>query len=107
MLEVIDLHKRYGETVALDRVSFQVAAGEKFGVLSLNGAGKTTLLSIISCLMPPTAGEVHFLGRKVEPGDRELRRHIGIVPQELAVYGELSARENLAFFGELYCLGGA
>jgi ABC-2 type transport system ATP-binding protein len=107
MLEVIDLHKRYGEIVALDRVSFQVAAGELFGLLGPNGAGKTTLLSIISCLLPPTAGEVHVLGRKVEPGDRDLRRQIGIVPQDLAVYGELSARENLAFFGEIYGLGGA
>jgi ABC-2 type transport system ATP-binding protein len=106
MLEVINLHKRFGATVALDRVSFQVAAGEMFGLLGPNGAGKTTLLSIISCLQPATGGEVRILGRPVRPGDLELRRHFGIAPQELAVYGELTARENLTFFGELYGLGG-
>jgi ABC-2 type transport system ATP-binding protein len=105
MLEVINLHKRFGETVALDGVSFRVAAGEMFGLLGPNGAGKTTLLSIISCLQPATAGEVRILGRAVVPGDLELRRHFGIAPQELAVYEELTARENLLFFGELYGLG--
>ncbi len=106
MLEVIDLHKRYGQTEALAGVSFQVARGEMFGLLGPNGAGKTTLLSIVSGLLEPTAGAVRILGRKVEPADRELRRHVGIVPQELAVYGELTARENLLFFGELYGLRG-
>jgi ABC-2 type transport system ATP-binding protein len=106
MLEVIDLHKRYGDNIALHRVNFRVEQGELFGLLGPNGAGKTTLLSIVSCLLEPTSGEVRILGRKVEPSDRELRRHIGIVPQELAVYGELSASENLAFFGELYGLRG-
>lgn len=106
MLEVINVHKRYGATVALDGVTFRVAGGEMFGLLGPNGAGKTTLLSIISCLLEPTAGEVRILGRTVRPSDRALRRYVGIVPQELAVYGELTARENLTFFGELYGLGG-
>jgi ABC-2 type transport system ATP-binding protein len=103
-LEVLDLHKRYGATVALDGVRFQVAEGEMFGLLGPNGAGKTTLLSIVSCLLEATAGEVLLLGRKVQLSDKELRRLIGIVPQELALYGELTARENLLFFGELYGL---
>jgi ABC-2 type transport system ATP-binding protein len=107
ILQVIDLSKRYGATVALDRVSFQVSEGEMFGLLGPNGAGKTTLLSIMSCLLEATAGEVRVLDRPVRPADRELRRHIGIVPQELAVYAELTARENLVFFGELYGLRGA
>jgi ABC-2 type transport system ATP-binding protein len=102
ILEVIDLHKRYGATVALDRVTFQVAQGEMFGLLGPNGAGKTTLLSILSCLMPATAGQARVLGLDVYPSNKELRRQIGIVPQDLAVYGDLTARENLAFFGELY-----
>jgi ABC-2 type transport system ATP-binding protein len=106
ILQVIDLYKRYGETVALEGVRFEVAAGEMFGLLGPNGAGKTTLLSIVSCLLPATAGEVRILGRLVQPADRALRRHVGMVPQELAVYGELSARENLHFFGELYGLKG-
>src|SRR6516165_8613356 len=99
LLEVHDLRKRYGRIVALDGVSFAVAAGEVFGLLGPNGAGKTTLLSIVSCLLSPTLGEARVLGRRVGPRDRDLRRRIGIVPQDVAVYGELTARENLAFFG--------
>jgi ABC-2 type transport system ATP-binding protein len=106
MLEVIDLHKRYGDTPALAGVSFQVASGELFGLLGPNGAGKTTLLSIISGLLPPTSGQILVQGRKVQESDRDLRRVIGIAPQELALYGELTGRENLTFFGRLYGLGG-
>jgi ABC-2 type transport system ATP-binding protein len=107
LLEVLGLHKRYGPTVALDGVGFDVAEGEVFGLLGPNGAGKTTLLSIVSCLLRPTAGEVRVRGRTLHASDRDARRAIGIVPQELALYGELSARENLRFFGELYGLRGA
>ncbi len=107
ILEVHDLEKRYGERVALDRVAFQVEEGAMFGLLGPNGAGKTTLLSILSCLLPASGGQAVVLGRPVGTVDRELRRWIGIVPQELAVYGELTARENLAFFGRLYDLRGS
>jgi len=106
LLEVTDLVKRYGSTLALDGVSLQISEGELFGLLGPNGAGKTTLLSIISCLLEPTAGSVRLLGRPLTRADREMRRSIGIVPQELALYGELSARENLLFFGGLYGLDG-
>jgi ABC-2 type transport system ATP-binding protein len=105
-LEVRDLRKQYGPTVALDGVSFEVQEGEMFGLLGPNGAGKTTLLSIISSLTGAGSGEVRLLGRPLTESDRAVRRLIGIVPQELAVYGELTARENLQFFGELYGLGG-
>jgi len=107
ILQVRDLAKHYGEVRALDGVSFDVAEGEIFGLLGPNGAGKTTLLAIVSCLLEPTAGEARILGRVVRRSDRGLRRHIGIVPQELAIYGELSARENLVFFGGLYGMRGA
>jgi ABC-2 type transport system ATP-binding protein len=106
ILEVIALDKRYGSTVALDDVTFQVAEGDMFGLLGPNGAGKTTLLLILSCLLAPTSGEVRIQGRKARLTDRELRRHIGIVPQELALYGGLTARENLEFFAQLYGLPG-
>ncbi len=101
-LEVSDLHKRYGATVALAGVSFQVAEGEIFGLLGPNGAGKTTLLSVLSCLLEPTSGEARLQGKRIDPADKEARRQIGIVPQETAVYGDLTARENLRLFGELY-----
>ena len=103
-LEVANLRKQYGDQVALDGVSFQVQEGEMFGLLGPNGAGKTTLLSIISCLLDATAGEVRLAGQVLSQRHREQRRQIGIVPQELALYGELTGRENLRFFGELYGL---
>lgn len=106
MLEVRNLSKRYGATVALDQVSFDVEAGELFGLLGPNGAGKTTLLSILSGFLEMTSGEARVQGRLVSAADRELKRLIGIVPQELALYNELTARENLRFFGELYGLHG-
>jgi ABC-2 type transport system ATP-binding protein len=107
LLEVQDLRKNYGERRALQGVSFQVAEGEIFGLLGPNGAGKTTLLSILSCLLEASAGEVSLLDHKLTLSDRDLRRQVGIVPQELALYGELTARENLEFFGQLYGLAGS
>jgi ABC-2 type transport system ATP-binding protein len=77
-----------------------------FGLLGPNGAGKTTLLSILSCLIEPSGGEATVFGHRLTRENLDLRRLIGIVPQELAIYGELTARENLHFFGELYGLRG-
>jgi ABC-2 type transport system ATP-binding protein len=107
LLEVCEVCKSYGANTALDRVSFEVHEGEVFGLLGPNGAGKTTLLSIVSCLLEATSGEVRLLGKRLIPQDREVRRLIGVVPQELALYNELTARENLQFFGELYDIRGA
>ena len=106
VLEILDLEKRYGATVALDKVSFEVFEGEVFGLLGPNGAGKTTLLSIVSGLISASGGDVRIMGRPALPVSRELRRLIGIVPQELAIYNELTPRENLRFFGRLYGLAG-
>jgi ABC-2 type transport system ATP-binding protein len=106
VLKITDLRKHYGSTTAVDGASFEAAAGELFGLLGPNGAGKTTLLSIVSCLLEADGGEARVLGRKATTHDRELRRQIGVAPQELAVYGELTARENLTFFGSLYGLSG-
>jgi ABC-2 type transport system ATP-binding protein len=107
MLDVLDLHKRYGSRIALAGVTFQVGTGEMFGLLGPNGAGKTTLLSIVAGLRSADRGTVKLLGQPFREGDRSLRKHVGIVPQELAVYGELTARENLKFFGQLYGVRGA
>jgi len=105
-LEVENLHKSYGDTNALNGVSFQVQEGEIFGLLGPNGAGKTTLLSIVSCLLEASAGQAQIHGQKVDLDNKGLRRQIGIVPQELALYDELSGRENLRFFGQLYGITG-
>jgi ABC-2 type transport system ATP-binding protein len=80
--------------------------GELFGLLGPNGAGKTTLISILSCLLAPSGGEAKLDGKTLRMNDPEMRRQIGIVPQDLAIYGELTARENLTFFGKLYDLNG-
>lgn len=103
ILEVEQLTHHYGSTVALDQVTFQVFEGEIFGLLGPNGAGKTTLLSIVSGLLTARAGEVRIQGDRFQ-GEKDLRRVIGIVPQETALYSELTARENLELFGELYGL---
>ncbi len=107
MLEIDDLKKRYGAAYALNGVSLTVAAGELFGLLGPNGAGKTTLLSIIAGLLDANAGAVKLDGRPFRRADRELRRWVGIGTQDLAVYPDLTARENVVFFGMLYGLGGA
>src|SRR2546423_11327764 len=107
VLEVLNLGKRYGSTAALDGVTLAVNEGDVFGLLGPNGAGKTTLLSIVAGLLQADAGEVKLRGKLFHRADRNLRRELGIVPQELALYGELTARENLRFFGELYMPAGA
>jgi ABC-2 type transport system ATP-binding protein len=102
LLAIDNVVKSYGVQRALDGVSFDVQEGELFGLLGPNGAGKTTMMSILSCLMDPTSGSASLMGRRLSTKDREVRRLIGLVPQELAIYNELTARENLQFFGELY-----
>ena len=106
MLEVRNLRKNYGAVPALAGISFKVGTGELFGLLGPNGAGKTTLMSIVSGQLDASAGEVFLADKQFHRSDRGLRRLIGIVPQELAIYLELTGRENLHFFGELYGLGG-
>jgi ABC-2 type transport system ATP-binding protein len=106
ILEVRDVRKHYGPLKAVDGVSFTVNRGEMFGLLGPNGAGKTTLLSVLAVLMNPTGGEVRLTGRPLTRSDPDLRRLVGLVPQDLAIYPDLTARENLTFFGELYGLGG-
>ncbi|MEX2114713.1 MAG: ABC transporter ATP-binding protein [Pirellulales bacterium] len=106
LLSIRNVVKQYGPHTAVAGVSFDVRAGELFGLLGPNGAGKTTLLSIVSCLLEATSGEALILGQRASTRDRNLRRSIGIVPQELAIYGELNARENLNFFGSLYGVSG-
>ncbi len=106
VIEVEDVRKRYGPTVALDGVSLSVEPGELFGLLGPNGAGKTTLMSILAGLTDPDGGSVRLFGKPFTTADRDLRRQVGLATQDLAVYPELTARENLTFFGKLYGLRG-
>ena len=105
-LDVRQVQKSYGSMEALRGVSFSIEAGELFGLVGPNGAGKTSLLSILACLSDPSAGEVSFMGKSLRRTDLSSRREIGIGTQDLSVYGELTARENLVFFGKLYGLHG-
>jgi ABC-2 type transport system ATP-binding protein len=102
LVEVRDLTKRYGSLEALAGVSFDIEAGELFGLLGPNGAGKSTLIAIMSGLATPTSGAVRLLGGPPEAN----RQAIGVAPQELGLYPDLSARENLTFFGKLYGMNG-
>src|SRR5271154_4006028 len=106
MLEVRNLGKVYGRIPALAGISFTVGTGEMFGLLGPNGAGKSTLMSIVSGLLDPSAGQIFLAEREFHRDDREMRRLIGFVPQDLAIYNELTASENLRFFGQLYGFGG-
>jgi heme ABC exporter ATP-binding subunit CcmA len=99
-----DVTRNFGRRRALSRVSFSCRSGEIVAVLGPNGAGKSTLLSIASTLLRPTSGEVLY-GQRAAQGDSALlRRHIGLLAHDLFVYPELSAAENLRFFGRLYRL---
>ena len=107
VIEVESVHKSYGPAVALAGVSLAVEPGELFGLLGPNGAGKTTLMSILAGLTDPDQGTVRLFGKPFTTADRDLRRLVGLATQDLAVYPELTARENLNFFGKLYGLAGA
>jgi ABC-2 type transport system ATP-binding protein len=107
MLEVQDVKKRYGALQAVDGVSFAVAKGETVGLLGPNGAGKTTTVSMVAGLLAPDGGEVRLEGRALTGDTDPLKGVLGFVPQDLALFEKLSARENLHLFGALYGLGGA
>ena len=105
MIKAENLKKRYGATVAVDDVSFEVQKGQNFGLLGPNGAGKTTTIQLLCGLLKPDAGKITLDG-KTDPGLVAVRMSLGVVPQALALYEELSALENLRFFGRIYGLGG-
>jgi ABC-2 type transport system ATP-binding protein len=106
MLEIRHLKKTFGDLVAVNDVSFSVRAGELVGLLGPNGAGKTTTVSMITGLLRPDHGEVLIAGTPLGGDTDPKKRRIGLVPQDLALYDELSALANLRFFGALYNLTG-
>jgi len=106
VLECRGLRKRFGDRVAVDGVGFQIAERETYGLLGPNGAGKTTTISMVCGLLERDEGEVLVEGRVVDTKAVDARAAIGYVPQEIAIYPDLTARENLRFFGKLYGLGG-
>jgi ABC-2 type transport system ATP-binding protein len=107
MLNLESVTKRYDALTALDDVSLRVAPGEFFGLLGPNGAGKSTLMSLVAGLRAPDAGRVRVDGAAVSTTDASTRSSLGLVPQHIALYAELSALQNLRIFGQLYGLGGS
>lgn len=106
ILEAQNLVKRYGALTAVNDVSFSIEEGEIFGLLGPNGAGKSTIISLLTGLFSPDSGEIRILGIDAVTNVDRVKSLIGIVPQDLALYPALSARENLRFFGEMYNLTG-
>lgn len=106
MIEVHNLRKKFGDVEALKGVSFRVSAGEVFGLLGPNGAGKSTTIGILCGLVVPDAGQASLAGIDIARRPVDARRALGVVPQDVALYPEFSARDNLTFFGRLYGLQG-
>jgi len=98
--------KRFGDLIAVDGVGFSIEEGETFGLLGPNGAGKTTSISMIAGLLEPDAGEIVVADTPISPTSIAGKAAIGLVPQDLAIYPDLTASENLAFFGRLYGMNG-
>jgi ABC-2 type transport system ATP-binding protein len=107
ILEVHDLKKKYGELEAVKGISFSIEEGEIFSLLGPNGAGKTTTISILSTLLEPTGGDAVIGGHSIRQDAIGVRRIIGVVPQEIALYDTLNGRENLFFWGRMYGMNGA
>lgn len=106
ILEVHNLAKNYGDFTAVKEISFTIKDGEIFSLLGPNGAGKTTTISMLSTLYSPTSGDATIAGHSVSKEPMAVRNVIGMVPQDLALYEDLTARENLIFWGQMYGLSG-
>jgi ABC-2 type transport system ATP-binding protein len=101
-VEIDNLGKRFGTLEAVRGISFGIREGEAFGLLGPNGAGKTTTLSMLSTLLPPSYGDARIFGASLSADTRGVRQLVGLVPQDVSIYPNLTARENLHFFGQIY-----
>jgi ABC-2 type transport system ATP-binding protein len=106
-IQVQDIHKSFGEVQAVRGVSFDVQQGEIFSLLGPNGAGKTTTISMLATLLRPDQGDALIMGHSILKDPMAVKASLGYIPQEIALYEDLSARENLIFWGKMYGLRGA
>jgi ABC-2 type transport system ATP-binding protein len=106
ILTTIDLRKSFGEVEAVRGISFHVLEGEIFSLLGPNGAGKTTTISMLSGLLVPSGGRATIDGHDIGRDSLAAKKIIGVVPQEIALYDELTGRQNLSFWGQMYDMGG-
>lgn len=107
MLKISHLSKSFGDICAVNDISLEVGAGEIFGFLGPNGAGKTTTISMIAGLLTPDSGKILIDSKDIRRFPRQVRRIMGVVPQDMAFYEELTARENLRFWGRLQGISGS
>lgn len=107
ILELTNLTKKFGDFIAVDNISLTINEGEIFGFLGANGAGKSTTINMISGLLRIHEGEIKVLGKSIKKNQRFAKMNIGIVPQDIAIYEDLTAYENVKFFAGLYGLRGA
>ena len=101
-IEAVDLTKKFGDFVAVDRVNFRIEQGEIFGFLGSNGCGKTTTMKVLTGLLPASGGEARLLGRPVDANDIETRRRVGYMSQSFSLYAELTVRQNLVLHARLF-----
>lgn len=106
IIEINDLVKKYGNNIVVDNINLSIEEGEIYGLLGPNGAGKSTTISILCSLLSPTSGSVKLFGIDTRKNSIEVKRNLGLVPQNIAVYNQFTAYENVKFFGELYGLRG-
>ncbi|MEM2924874.1 MAG: ABC transporter ATP-binding protein [Methanocellales archaeon] len=106
LIQVKNLTKKFNDFIAVNQISFSIKEGEIFGLLGPNGAGKSTTISMLCCLLKPTSGTVLIDGRDITKEELEVKKIIGVVPQEISLYPTLSAYENLKFYGTIYGLSG-
>lgn len=104
IVEIKNLVKRYKDNLAVDNVNLIIKEGEIFGLLGPNGAGKTTTINTLIGLTSMDSGEIRIFGKNMEKSESEIKKNIGVVPQEIAIFEDLTAYENVTFFGKLYGL---
>src|SRR5215472_4878047 len=105
IVEATDLHKTFGDREAVRGVSLTIRSGEIYGLLGPNGAGKSTTINMLATYLAPTSGTASVAGLPITAGAR-VKRLVGVVPQEIALYDDMTAAENMRFFGEIYGVTG-
>ena len=103
-VRISELSRRYGDTVAVDTLSLEIRRGETFGLLGPNGAGKTTTLGMLATLVEPSDGDAEIFGASLRREVKQVKRQVGLAPQQICLYPNLTGGENLSFFGRVYGL---
>lgn len=106
MIKVKDLTKKYGSVIAVNNITFEVENNDILGLLGPNGAGKSTTINILSGILSKNSGKIEFMQKDFDKNKKELKSHMGLVPQDIVIFDDLTVRENLEYFGSLYRIKG-